>query len=200
MMKHMICVGLLLTTGCFSGLAQAGGDYLQGWGVAPQTRFYLGGSLGAANQGNYNDGNSTAGKLYGGMRYGRYLGAELGYTKLGGVEDELDDRLETLFESDTSGVYAAAMGYLPVYYRTELFGKAGVMRWDTDSTSTERLIDETKASSASGSSGLLGIGAQYQLNHNMHMRGEWERIFNAGEENRETDIDMLSVGVTLSTY
>ncbi|MEZ5538073.1 MAG: outer membrane beta-barrel protein [Thiolinea sp.] len=196
----LIKAGLLISVSCLAGVAQAGGDYLQGWGVAPQTKFYGGASLGAANQSDFDDGNTTAGKLYGGVRYGRYLGAEVGYTKLGGVEDKLDDRLETLFESDTSGIYAAAMGYLPVYYRTELMGKVGVMRWDTDSESNQTLIDNQISSSDSGTSPLIGIGAQYQLNNNMHVRGEWERVIGTGSDDAETDIDMLSVGVTLSTY
>jgi hypothetical protein len=199
-MKHFLKAGLLISVSCCAGLAHAGGDYLQGWGVASQTRFYAGASLGAANQNEFDDGNTTAGKLYGGMRYGRYLGAELGYTKLGGVEDELDDRLETLFESDTSGVYAAATGYLPVYYRTELMGKVGVMRWDADTTQTQRLIEQKIDVDDSGTSALIGVGAQYQLNGNMHVRGEWERVLGVGDDTNETDIDMLSLGMTFSTY
>lgn len=207
-MKRMICAGLLLATGCFTGLAQAGGDYLQGWGVAPQTRFYAGGSLGAANQGDYDDGSSTAGKLYGGVRYGRYLGAELGYTALGEAETKIqinDERVMPSLKSDTGGIYAAIMGYLPVAHRTEIFGKAGVMKWDSDykidySQSDNDDNYEDSAEDDSGTSPLIGLGAQYHMNPNMFFRGEWERVMGTGDDVKETDIDILSVGITLSTY
>jgi len=199
-MKHFIGKTLLISAACLTGAAQAGGDYLQGWGVSPQTRFYAGGSLGVADQGEYEDGNSTAGKLFGGIRYGRYLGAELGYTKLGGVESTLGDRLETLLESETSGLYAAAMGYIPVAHRTELMGKVGVMGWDTDLSRTEQLINTKAEYDDSGTSPLVGIGAQYHMTPNMAVRGEWERVFDAGNDDHETDVDLLTLGLTLSTF
>lgn len=199
-MRHFISTTLLISAACLAGAAQAGGDYLQGWGVAPQTRFYVGGSLGVAEQNGYDDGGSSAGKLYGGVRYGRYLGAELGYVKLGSIESDLKDRLETLAESDTSGLYAAAMGYLPVAHRTELMGKVGVMRWDTDMTKNQRLIGSKVEDNDSGTSPLIGIGAQYHMNPNMFLRGEWERAFGTGNDDHETDVDLLTVGVTVSTY
>ena len=199
-MRHIISKTLLISAACFAGAAQAGGDYLQGWGVAPQTRFYVGGSLGVANQDGYEEGNTTAGKLLGGMRYGRYLGAEVGYTKLGAVEDDLKDRLNTLLETDTGGLYAAAMGYYPVAHRTELMGKVGVMRWDTDTTENHRLTSNIEDINDSGTSPLIGIGAQYHMNPNMFLRGEWERVVGIGNDANESDVDLLTVGVTLSTF
>nr|CAA6830496.1 MAG: Unknown protein [uncultured Thiotrichaceae bacterium] len=203
-MKHFIGKTLLISTACFAGAAQAGGDYLQGWGVAPQTRFYAGGNLGVAQNSEYDD-NGTAGKLYGGLRYGRYLGAEVGYALMGEVETPGEGRIAPTLNNETDGIYAAAMGYLPVAHRTELFGKAGVMKWNSDystkySKENNDIGYENSSSSDDGTSPLIGIGAQYHMNPNMFFRGEWERVLGAGNDDNETDIDLLTVGVTLSTF
>jgi opacity protein-like surface antigen len=47
---------------------------------------------------------------------------------------------------------------------------------------------------------MLGAGAQYQLNQNLYMRGEWEHSLNIGADSAyETDADTYSVGVMYST-
>lgn len=204
-MKNIFSKTLLISAACFAGAAQAGGDYLQGWGVAPQTRFYVGGSLGVANQDGYEEGNTTAGKLLGGVRYGRHLGAEVGYAMLGEVEKKGEGRVAPMMKSDTDGLYAAVMGYMPVAHRTEVFGKAGVMRWDSDYSNDYNKADndngyDDSASNDSGTSPLIGIGAQYHMNPNMFVRGEWERVMGTGNDDNESDVDLLTVGVTLSTF
>ena len=199
-MKNIIRASLFCAGLYFMPPAHAGGDYLQGWGMAPQTSAYVGGSIGAANLSDFEDGTAGAGKLFAGVRH-RSIGAELGYTKFGQVEGEgKQGRLDALLDSEIDGIYAAAMGYVPVYANTELFGKAGVMYWDSENRQSVPQIDEHSTSDDSGLSPLLGVGAQYQLNQNMHVRGEWEHVFATGSDQRETDADMLSIGVSLSTY
>ncbi len=204
-MKHLVSKTLLISAACLAGVAQAGGDYLQGWGVAPQARFYAGGSLGAANQDNFEEGNSVVGKLMGGIRYGRYLGAEVGYTALGEVEKKGEGRVAPTITSDTDGMYAAVMGYVPVAHRTELFGKAGAMRWNSEYSSKYSKNDHNdgyhdSSSDDSGTSPLIGIGAQYHMNPHMFLRGEWERVMGTGNDDNESDVDLLTVGVTVSTF
>ena len=47
---------------------------------------------------------------------------------------------------------------------------------------------------------MLGGGAQYRLNDNLHLRGEWEHMFNVGSDSAyETDADLYSVGLMYST-
>lgn len=204
---------MLVAAACCTGAAQAGGDYLQGWGIAPQTRFYAGGSLGAANQNEYEDGNAVAGKLYGGLRYGRYLGAEVGYAALGDAETTGEGRVKPSLINETDGLYAAVMGYIPMAQRTELFAKAGVMKWDSDYTANYKQTHNDNgypdsSGNGSGTSPLIGVGAQYHLNPNMQLRGEWERVIGTGDKindngydyNYESDIDLLTVGLTISTF
>ncbi len=55
-------------------------------------------------------------------------------------------------------------------------------------------------SDESGFSPLFGLGAQYQINQNWHMRGEWERVFDVGADDNEADFDLFTVGMSLSSY
>ena len=201
-MKKVIRTSLIILSLYHMPPANAGGNYLQGWGVAPETSFYGGASIGMANQSNFDEGTSHIGKLYGGVRH-RSIGAELGYLKLGeveGVGDSESERLPSTIRSDIGGLYAAAMGYVPIYYKTDLIAKAGVVYWDSERSKEVALIDVNSSDNDSGLSPLLGIGAQHQLNDNMFVRGEWEHIFATGSEDYESDADLLSVGVTYSTY
>lgn len=201
-MKNLIRAGICITGLCFMSPSFAGGDYMQGWGFLPESNVYLGGSVGAANQSDFDDGTSAAGKVFGGVRY-RYIGAELGYTKLGEVEGTFvpeGARLEETVKSDTGGLYAAAMGYLPVYTGTDIFGKLGAMYWDNKNETETEMVNISDESDDSGISPMAGIGAQYQLTPNLFLRGEWEHIFGTGDDKYETDVDLLSLGMSLSTY
>jgi hypothetical protein len=47
---------------------------------------------------------------------------------------------------------------------------------------------------------LIGGGAQFQLNNNLRVRGEWEHMFNIGSDSAyETDADLYSLGLSYST-
>lgn len=191
---------MVLAVATASSALSAGGNYEQGWGVRPGN-FYLGASAGMANQSDYDDGTTTAGKIFGGVRVTNMLGAEVGYAKLGESENTgTDGRLASNIKSDTSALYAAGVAYLPLAPRVELMGKAGVLWWEQDNNKNVALIDEQTQSNDSGVSPLLGAGVQYRLNQNLHIRGEWEHAFGTGEAgDSETDVDMLTVGVSLST-
>lgn len=202
--KSAVAVSMLLGLGLvISTSVEAGGTYQsQNWGISQQTHFYGGASLGVANQNAFEEGTTAAGKLYGGVKLNRMFGAELGYMKLGEVEStSLEGRLSTNLKSDTSALYAAGIGYMPVAPHLELMGKLGVVSWSQDSSKEIPLIAEKSSQSESGVSPLLGVGAQYRMGQNMQVRGEWERTFNAGAADTEfeTDVDLFSVGVTFST-
>lgn len=182
--------------------ANAGGEFAQGWGLTSfHTTIYGGAGVGSASQSNYDEGTAAAGKVYGGVRVHRYGGVELGYSKFGEVtKNGKDGRLATTTTSDAGGVYGAGVVYVPVVPRLELLGKAGAMGWSQDNTSTIELTKVTEQNSDSGVSPLVGVGAQYQLNNNMYLRGEWERAMNVGKDsNFQTDVDMVNMGLHFST-
>lgn len=142
------------------------------------------------------------------------LGAEIGYMDLGESKAEgiLSRRNDadgnpipigsSAASSDVAGVYAAATAFMPVAPRTEVLGKLGFMRWSQDQAVTTQEDGEQAVSTSStdsGFSGMLGAGAQYQLNDNLSLRGEYEKVFGVGKDGHETDPALLSVGAVFST-
>lgn len=206
--KSAVAASMLLGLGLIiASSVEAGGNYQkQNWGVSPQAHLYGGANLGLSNQGAFDDGLTVGGKIYGGMKLNRFLGAELGYMRIGEAEGESKDvpggRLKADLTSDMDAIYAAAVGYLPVAPHMDLIGKAGVARWSQDNSKDVKDIAEKSSSSDEGISPLIGVGAQYRVGPNMHIRGEWEHTFGAGTEDTdfETGVDLMSVGVTFSTF
>ena len=77
-------------------------------------------------------------------------------------------------------------------------GKGGAMFWERDTK--ESLDNARDQTTDKGISPLVGVGAQYQLNQNLHVRGEWEHIFNTGSgSEHETDANNYTVGLMYST-
>ena len=206
--KSAIAASMLLGLGLVvSSSVDAGGNYQkQNWGVSPQAHIYGGANLGLSNQGAFDDGLTVGGKVYGGMKFNRMFGAELGYMNFGEAETESKDtpngRLVADLTSNMDAVYAAGVGYLPVAPHMELIGKAGIARWSQESSKDVKEISEKTTATDSGISPLIGVGAQYRVGPNMHVRGEWDHAFGAGAEDTEfeTGVDLLSVGVTFSTF
>lgn len=94
------------------------------------------------------EGTDFALKLFGGVRWGRYLGFELGWVDLGTAEDgfpyvipQIDrnggvirvaqDR-QIDVESEIDGIEAYLVGFWPLGEKVELFGKLGMLAWDRD--------------------------------------------------------------------
>lgn len=206
--KSAVVASALLGLGLIiSSSVEAGGSYQkQNWGVSPQAHLYGGGSLGLSNQGAFDDGLTVGGKIYGGMKFSRLLGAEVGYMRIGEAKGEAKDtpdgRLKADLTSSMDAIYATAVGYLPVAPHMDLIGKAGVARWSQDSSKDVKDIAEKSSASDQGISPLIGVGAQYRVGSNMHIRGEWEHTFGAGTEDTdfETGVDLMSVGLTFSTF
>ena len=196
-MKNILTLGILLSGCVFTSVVQAGGA-TEAWGFAPETRLYLGAGLGAADQNDFEDSLSGAGKVYGGIRY-RAVGAEVAYMQMGEAESSGAMPRDPNVKSDTHGLSAAAVGYMPVAMRTEIITKIGAAYWGQENSSEVELTGEKSASDDHGLSPLLGIGAQYRLYQNMSLRGEWERIFSTGEGSYKSDIDMLTIGINMST-
>jgi opacity protein-like surface antigen len=77
-----------------------------------------------------------------------------------------------------------------------LFGKAGVMAWKTKGTATIGNVKGTDLTSDIKTDGVdlsLGAGAEYKIDDNWGIRGEYEHV-NGLEAN------MYSVGATFSSF
>jgi len=78
-----------------------------------------------------------------------------------------------------------------ILLNNNVFGKVGAMRWSSDNTS----------GSQDGFGVTYGLGAKMSLNETTKLRAEWEKLPNIETSaSDKTDVNMLSVGVELSTY
>lgn len=172
-------------------------------------RLYAGASVGSASQGDicndpFFDGNCSnqdfAWKAFGGVRFNPMMGAELSYHQLGSADmgGQTSGGNSAKLENSLNGIAVTGVGYMPVTPQIEAFGKAGAIFWERDTSKT--IAEQTENSTDDGISPVLGAGAQYQLSPNLHLRGEWEHMFNIGaDSNYETDTDLYSLGVMYST-
>jgi opacity protein-like surface antigen len=210
-----------------ANITYAGGR--EGYGVPAGLSLYAGGSVGTASQkgacgaistaedfisSNECNDSGTGYKVFAGTRIAPSanprmlptLGAEAGYINFGestakGHILRSPGGFDTQASSELSAVYAAGVGYLPVAPRVELLGKAGIAHWQQDGK--YEVPDDTDRNTSISSSGtrlLLGAGAQYQVNNNLSVRGEYEQIQKTVSDTPfASDASLLSVGAVFST-
>lgn len=181
-------------------------------------KLYGGVSAGYAKQGDIcNDpfftGTCSNGdldwKALAGTRFSPMFGAEIAYNQMG--ESSMSGSQNgnpASMRNEIKAISVAGMGFVPVTPQIEAFGKAGVAFWKRDSERTTPDLTTTipnskfitESDSDNGQSPLVGIGAQFRMNPNVHVRGEWEHMFNVGSDsNYETDVDSYTLGLTYST-
>jgi OOP family OmpA-OmpF porin len=152
--------------------------------------YFFGGSIGASEASSYCSGESncedtdTAWKIFGGYKFTDKLSVESAYMNLGDIYKNGQN-------SDVSAFSAYGVGTLPVTEQFDVFGKVGATRWSSDNT------DGTE----SGFGASFGVGAKMHINENTKLRAEWEKVLDVETSDSESsDINMLSVGVELSTF
>lgn len=153
-------------------------------------KLYFGGTIGPAEGNSYCSGETncedkdTAWKLFAGYKVTNNLSAEGAYVNLGDMHKSGEN-------SDISALTINAVGSLPINQQFEMFGKIGAMRWSSDNTSSDE----------NGVGVTYGVGAKMSLNDTTKLRAEWEKFPNIDTSDSEkTDVNMLSIGVELSTY
>jgi hypothetical protein len=169
--------------------------------LAQDTGFYVGGALGQASyrevcrdfdalvgvQGAFgcSSQQDTAGKVFAGWRFLRYLAAELSYIDYGEVKAQ--GAVGGARVTATSSVKAAgisALGILPLGERISVFGRLGLLQSKTHTQSA--------GAASAGNHGEtelhVGIGGMAQLGRGWALRLEFERL-------NDTRIDLSSLGV-----
>ena len=101
----------------------------------------------------------------------------------------------------TSGMTLSALGILPLSYRTEIYGRVGVMFATNDlGVRIDYVTGSDNPSISDSSTDLLaGIGAGFTFAEIYTARLEYLRVFDAGSSDTgEADVDMISLGVTVT--
>jgi OOP family OmpA-OmpF porin len=169
---------------------------------AQDTGFYVGGALGQASyrevcrdfdtlvgvagafacQGE----RDTAGKVFAGWRFLRFLAAELSYIDYGEVKAQ--GTVSGAMVTATSGVRAAgisALGILPLGERLSVFGRLGLLQSKTRMQSAGAV---TAANNHDETELHVGIGGMFQMTRGWALRAEYERL-------NDTRIDLSTLGV-----
>lgn len=152
----------------------------------------------------------------GGYRLFRHLAVEGGYVNLGKVRQSVNangdiiggqfaaqgpDTVALSFTSSTGGFLLSALGYYPVTYRFEVYGRAGLMFSSNELTLFLQDVqgNRSKAKVAGSSTDMmLGAGAGYSFAEIYTLRLEYQRVFDAGDGTvGKGDADVATVGITV---
>jgi OOP family OmpA-OmpF porin len=141
--------------------------------------FYAGAGVGQSfvDEGAYDD-EDTAFSVFGGYQFNRYFGLEAGYADFGKIEPEAAG---PTLEGDSA--YFTAVGTLPITDSFSAYAKAGLHRWNVD-TSLPGLIGDDD----SGTDPTYGVGLQYRFTDKVALRGEYSRF-----EVEDADADLAQL-------
>lgn len=190
-----------------------------------QASPYIGVSVGSANvqmdyakltlsQGGYSDElnldpgklgmdkNRLTGGLYGGYQFNPYFAVE---ATLGGV-DAIDGKYFTLEHMDYLSL--APKVSLPIGDRFNLFAKWGLAYYAADFTINVPYYGNISERESSVS-GIVGLGAQYQVSDRFALRASWDYLrpeleytlnsaYGQGKAKTELDINLFTVGLSYS--
>ncbi len=152
--------------------------------------YYVGGTIGQSEGSSYCNGASscedtdTAWKLFGGMQIMDKVSVEASYLNLGDIRKDGQN-------SDVSAFAAYGVATLPVTERFDAFAKLGGARWSSENTDGKQ----------NGFGLAYGLGAKMTLNETTKLRAEWETVKGVETSGSDdTNVNMLSIGVELSTF
>jgi OOP family OmpA-OmpF porin len=192
-----------------SGPARAQADWY-GW--------YIGVTLGASNANITQEAVPVTGatsaifltdsrdpgfKVFAGHRFNPYFAVEGGFASLGEFQATTQVLAPTTGTLNADirviGLYADAVGILPVGYGFSAFAKLGVLLSETRTTrSTFGTVTTAANANASIDQPNLsyGLGLQYDFQKNVTLRFVWERYVKLGDANTgEFNIDLYSGGL-----
>lgn len=177
--------------------------------VSQAEGWYVGGAFGEseakdlckefpASQGFDCDDEDSSLKIFAGRQVSENLGFEFGYIDFG--EADVLDNVGDTADFEATGLTAAVVGTLPLGDKWTLFGKFGVVRWDTD-------VDINVApfgsfsDSEDGIDPMYGFGVKYEFTDRISGRAEFETFQDVGDDvdgftiDGESDIEVLSFGI-----
>ncbi len=183
--KMRLAIGgviMALLFGLTSGPALA-----QGMGLGEGGGFYVGAGGGFTSVDVCDDLNAlgftncddedVGFKIFGGLKFNQYFGAEAGYVNLGEVSANFSG---VGVEVDADGFQVAAVGTYPIE-QFSLLGKVGIYFWDLDASAGGASVSDD------GTDIMFGVGGEFHFTPQVSVRGEWERFDFDGD-----DVDFFS--------
>lgn len=141
------------------------------------------------------DDSNTGVKVFGGYKFNRLGGVELGYTSFGeGRADGTLSGTPVISRWKGYGIDLSAVGTLPLGDYFELFVKGGLTFWDVRSTTMTVASGEINDR---GFSGLVGGGGTWWFMQQAGLRLQYERFQKVGDSSVQvqTNIDFASLNL-----
>ncbi len=117
------------------------------------------------------EGSAYATQQFVGLRYGDYLGLEVGFIDFGSVKDRVavePGQPSAVDRVETSGYDLALVGLYPIDSGLTAFGKLGAIRWDSE----VNLGTFPLATKEDGTDLMLGLGLDFRGSERFHVRIE----------------------------
>ena len=158
---------------------------------------YAGFSLGNVSQdaSGFDIDDTIGWKVFAGYALNDVLAIEGGYTTFGDADWGFSGNppppgFSTSLE--TTGVEIAAVGNFPINSQFSLFGKVGLLVWDSEISFSGP--GSSDSADDTGTDVFFGFGGQYEIAGNLAVRASWERYtVTIDDADLDTDIDFLSV-------
>jgi len=110
-----------------------------------------------------------------GLRYGDYVGLEVGYIDFGTVKDRIGvqpGQPSINYEVKSSGYDLSLVGRYPINEELAAFGKLGMIQWDSEAT----LESFPLSSKEDGTDLIWGLGLDFRGSGRFHVRVEAEFV------------------------
>ena len=140
------------------------------------------------------DDKDSGWKLFAGNQFNKNAAIEFGYVDLG--ETSANGTvlgIPVTATGEATGFNVSLVGMMPVGATSNLTGRIGLFRWDSDVSGTAAGIPVSV--SDSGTDLAFGVGASFGIGKNAALRIEWERFQDIGDED---DVDLLSLGIAFN--
>ncbi len=126
---------------------------------------YFGVGLGDAKLNETSIDDETGKKFFAGYQINRFFAVEAGYTDFGSFKSS---SIGTTSELD--GFETTVLASYPIGSRFSVFGRFGLWNWDYETTAATGV----KIGSKDGRNIVHGIGADFNLNKRIKLRGSWD--------------------------
>ncbi len=140
--------------------------------------------------------SATAFKIVGGYQATPMFGIEAGYVRFG--EASVSGNGASIGSKPTS-FYAALTGTLPVSPAFNLFAKLGAATSETTIFASD--VDGREEFEETGTSAVIGIGAQYKFSDTMSLVAEYEnfgKVAKDSESSGNLKVSLVSIGLRIA--
>lgn len=196
--SHTVSAVLIFSLCFTSGVANAAGGYIgAGFGNA-ESDFDTASVLIISGPNISTDEEDSSIRLFGGFQVDKNFSIEFAYIDFGEASAvESSFGIIDTFTAEVTGIEFTAVGYIPVNKDFSVFGRGGLILWDSD---VQVCLAGLGCASGSddGNDLVLGLGARYNFNKKFGVRAEYTLYDIDKIEAGTGDFSVLSVSAVIN--